>query len=588
MKLRNSLQAKVFFFYSLVFVAITIMASVPAYLYLKKGIEKNALNNIDQTVATISGKLDTSWGEFNSISKQAYLSTGINGRTVIQYLELLAADGKSYDTYESGKAVDDFLGLIAAIYNDIHRISIVTAQNAVYLRPSVRQLANRPPDDPAELDAVRRSSGETLLRYRDKDYAANPDDVPVFVFSRLLNPKQNKIGVIEMQIEVAKLIPLEQLAAMPGSRLLVTAGDRVVYARADDRDGEATDGEAPDAADAAGQNEYAFRQTAPKSGLSVVLTVPRAVVFAKLDLFRNVAVATVVVLILFSVAVFYYLSRVLTQPLVKLKNAIDSIDLQDAQPKIDNKFRMNEIQKINFSFRNMNDRLQHSLEKIVRFRTLQLQSQFDTLQAQINPHFLFNMLGIIQASAESGQLEQVNMLSRNLSEFMRYSISMDSPTTTLDKEASFTAQYLELMKTRYMHLLEYEFDLDPDMLFIFVPKLILQPLVENAIKHGFGGNARPLRISVVGRLEGEWWELRVLDNGAGFSDEGLAAVNGKIESSLARLDADFEQIRLDLGGMGMVSTIVRMKLQFRHQFRYAIGNRPGGGAQIMLRGTFNG
>jgi len=583
----NSLQAKVFFFYSSVFIAITILASVPAYVYLKKGIEKTALNNMNQTVATISGKLDTSWGEFDNISKQVYLSTGINGRTVIQYLELLADARESYDKFESGKGVDSFLGLITAIYGDIHRISIVARDNAVYMRPAVRQLANLPPDDSSGLGLVRQSSGQTLLRYREKDYALNKDDVPVFVFSRLLNPKQNKIGIIEMQIEAAKLLPLAQLKTMPGSKLLITAGDRIIYTFEDTRTGGETAGKAA-AMKSAGDDEYAFTNMAQKSNLSVVLTVPRGVVFAELDLFRNVAAVTVVVLILFSVAVFYFLSRILTQPLVKLKNAIDSIDLQDAQPKIDNKFRMNEIQKINFSFRNMNDRLQHSLEKIVRFRMLQLQSQFDTLQAQINPHFLFNMLGIIQASAETGQLEQVNMLSRNLSEFMRYSISMDSPTTTLDKEVTFTTQYLELMKTRYMHRLVYDFDLDPDMLYIFVPKLILQPLVENAIKYGFRGIGHPLRISVAGRLEEQWWELRVGDNGAGFTDEGLADINGKIESSLARLDADFEQIRLDLGGMGMVSTIVRMKLQFRHQFQYTICNRQAGGAEVVLRGTFNG
>lgn len=576
MRIRNPLQIKLFFVYSLVFVLITILASVPTYIYLKRGIEKKALNSMNETVVNVTNKLDASLKEFDNISKQLYLSTDSNGRTVIQHLQLLDGSNGTFDAYESIQAVNNLLGLVTAIYNDIYRLTIYTSKNEVFSNPKARMTVEQAYAKQRDLSEIRQSVGETLFRYAQNDRWADLNDTTVFTFSRLLNPRQNKIAVIEMQIRSDELLPLDQIRSIPGAKLTLSEGDRLLFDSISDN------------LNTVRKDAYVFQKRIESSNLTIALTVPRSVVLSELTLFRNFALATIFLLITFSLFVYYYLSRLLTQPLVKLRGAIDSIDLEDKRLNIDNKYKVNEIERINRSFRNMNNRLQHSLEQIVQFRTRQLQSQFDTLQAQINPHFLFNMLAIIQVSAENGELSQVQTVSRNLSEFMRYSTSIESPVTILEKEAAFTLRYLELMKTRYMHRLTYLIDLDPGMLHMMVPKLILQPLAENAIQHGFGDIQHPLHIEVTGRLEGHRCELRFRDNGAGFTEDRLAEIKESVRLALVRLDSDFEKIELGLGGMGLTSTIVRLQLMFRNQLQFEIGNHRDGGAEIVWKASISG
>ncbi|RKP45432.1 HAMP domain-containing protein [Cohnella endophytica] len=570
------MQIRLFFFYSLVFILIIILASVPTYIYLKRGIEKNALNTMNETVGNVAEKLDARLKEFDNISKQLYLSTDSNNRTIIQHLGILQNDKGSFDEVESVQAVYSLLGLVTSIYNDIHRLTIFTSRDVVYSNPKAQMSVAKAYPDSFELQEIRHSAGETVLRYSAHDRWANTGASPVFNFSRLLNPRQDKIAVIEMQIRAGDMLPLDQIRSISGAILTLSDGDRILF------DSAAGDASQPR------RNEYVFRKNIESANLTISLTVPRRVVLSELVLFRNFSLATLFVLVVFSLLVYYYLSRLLTQPLVKLKEAIDSIDLEDKRLNIDNKYKVNEIERINRSFRNMNSRLQHSLEQIVQFRMTQLQSQFDTLQAQINPHFLFNMLGIIQESAENGELPQVRTISRSLSEFMRYSISIDSPVTTLDTEVSFSMRYLELMKTRYMHRLTYSFDFDQNMLHMMVPKLIIQPLSENAINHGFAGIPHPLHIEATGRLVGEQWEIRFRDNGAGFGSERLEEVRLKVQEALDHLNSDFDTVKLGMGGMGLTSTIVRLKLMFRSKLQVEIGDHPDGGAEITMRGLING
>ena len=575
------MQIRLFFFYSLVFVLITVSASVPTYLYLKRGIEHNALNAMNETVSNVTEKLDASLKEFDNISKQLYLSTDANSRTVIAHLGLLEVHAGSFDAFESEQAVYSFLGLVTSIYNDIHRLTIFTSWNEAFSNPKARATVVQAYEGGDELAEIRRSTGETLLRYAERDRWDTPgsaDSQPVFSFSRLLNPRQDKIAAIEMQVLAEDMLPLDQIRSIEGAVLTLSEGDKQLFASRPSGD---------ETASSAGDT-YVFRKEIDAANLTVSLIVPRGVVFSELALVRNFVVGALLALILFSLLVYYYLSRKLTQPLVKLREAIDSFDLEDWKlPNLDNNTRVNEIERINRSLRNMNDRLRHSLEQIVQFRTMQLQSRFDTLQAQINPHFLFNMLGVIQDSADNGELAQVRTMARSLSEFMRYSVSADAPITTLSTEIAFADRYLELMKSRYMHRLTYSFDFEPSMLHMMVPKLILQPLAENSINHGFGRITHPLRIEATGRLLGEQWEIRFRDNGAGFDKARLNEVILKVHEALDMLNSDTETVRLGLGGMGLTSTVIRLKLMFRSKLQFEIRNHPDGGAEIIMRGIIN-
>lgn len=578
MRLGRSLQNRFFIAYSLVLFLIALCVSVPMYLYLHRNIERNLILTINETVTTIADRFENSRVHFENISKQLYLNKDTNGKTVLQYLQQMTNNRNTIDFYESRVAVGGFLFLTSTIYSDMDRIVLYTDKGDA--------LSNVFNVDEASLAAIGRirfqetasSNGELMLQFARSDPVLSEESAPVFSFIRLLAPFETRSAILEAQYKISDMVPADKLAHIQGSILYVLNGDGQILYSSDNNALTQTSTSDP-------KLNYSYEQQLSSSGLTIRISVPKREAFRPLNLFRSVTILSVAALIAFSLLVFYLLSRVLTLPLRKLKKAIDSIDLHEEQPDIDNKFHMDEIESLNRSFRRMNVRLQHSLEETVRFRTQQLQSHFDALQSQINPHFLFNMLGVIQASAENGHNSRVVHLSSNLASFLSYSIASHSPVTTLDKEVAFTVKYLELMQSRYLHRLRYRVEMDEGVGGIIIPKLILQPLVENSIQHGFREGVAVLEITISATLAGETWTLAIRDSGCGFEQEELEHIRTRIGNYMQALDNGAPGEKLTLGGMGVVSTFARLRFIFKDQIHFSVMNGDNGGAVIMVQGT---
>jgi two-component system, LytTR family, sensor kinase len=150
------------------------------------------------------------------------------------------------------------------------------------------------------------------------------------------------------------------------------------------------------------------------------------------------------------------------------------------------------------------------------------QARLRTLEAELHPHFLFNTLHAISTLIHTQPDAADRMISR-LSDLLRITFSRsDAAVVPLHEELEFLQKYLEIEQTRFQDRLTVEFDIDPDTLDAAVPRLILQPLVENAIKHGVAPRTAPGRIAIVSRLEAERLCLQVRDNGDGLSNAARA------------------------------------------------------------------
>lgn len=595
MRIWNSLQAKFFVTYSFILITIMLIVSIPMYIYLKNDIEKNMKNGMNETISKIKDRLDDRMNQFDVISRLFYLQTNISGTPAVNYLNDLLSSEDYYANFQSKYVLRNFVTTLSVFYPDAYSIRVLSTSGDLISNQLNDSQSIKPLKEYPSLVPILESRGQTLLNYFSQDPWLASNDTPIFAFSRLLSPWESQAGILQVEVKADELLSLDRIKQIKGANLSLLFNGNVVYSTLQDEDGQMSNaetaylqsnssGNAPLLRQTPNGKEYIFHQYT-NSGIGILLTVPEKVIFAPLNFFRNVAIGTILLLILFTVTVFYILSRILTHPLKDLRKSIDLIDLDDKELGMDNKYQMDEIHLINRSFRSMNNRLQNSLEETVRFRTLQLQANFDMLQAQINPHFLFNMLGFIQSSAEDKDLEQVHALSRNLLGFFRYSISAQSPVITLEKEVEFTKQFLELMQTRFMHRLRYTLEIDPLLLNFVVPKMTLQPLVENCIHHGFNDRMNTLEIQIRAFVDGACWEIQINDNGSGFTEERLTALNEKVAGYISRMYSSMEGERLSLGGMGMASTISRLKLMFKEKFSYTIGNHESsGGAAITLRG----
>lgn len=214
-----------------------------------------------------------------------------------------------------------------------------------------------------------------------------------------------------------------------------------------------------------------------------------------------------------------------------------------------------ELQELDSGTRWMAERIESLLENVKREKETQHLTELQLLQAQVNPHFLYNTLDTIVWLIEGGQEQDAVDMISNLSVFFRTSLSKGNDIIPLSEEVRHTLSYLEIQKSRYRDILEFEINIPKEMENIMVPKLTLQPLAENALYHGIKNRRGIGKIVIEGFDREENIVLRVSDTGQGMKPERLAEIREAIrtgERAGFGLAAVAERIQLYYGsGYGM-------------------------------------
>ncbi len=230
------------------------------------------------------------------------------------------------------------------------------------------------------------------------------------------------------------------------------------------------------------------------------------------------------------VAVILYSMRIIKsiiEPLYKLCRKAEHLGMGDfsVAPILSENA---DIQKLEDMFNKMAERINALVNKIKEDQKTLRKTEMELLQAQINPHFLYNTFDSIIWLAETGQDEQVVEMTTNLSNFFRNSLSKGKDIISLETEKQQVESYLKIQKVRYGDILEYEIDIPNEILGYEIPKLSLQPLVENAIYHGIKNKRGGGKIKITGEEKAKSIQISVEDNGAGMSDDKLRKLQMKV------------------------------------------------------------
>jgi two-component system, LytTR family, sensor kinase len=190
------------------------------------------------------------------------------------------------------------------------------------------------------------------------------------------------------------------------------------------------------------------------------------------------------------------------------------------------------------------------------------QAQLDSLRMQLHPHFLFNTLnGIVGLVRDNKNQAAVSMLV-GLSDLLRHALEHSSrQEVELDQELNFIKLYLDIQQMRFSDRLQMDFDIDPGVLKALVPNLILQPLTENALRHGLASSVASGLVGISAHKENDYLKLVVFDNGVGLSD------NWQLKSG---------------GGIGLANTAARLQQLYGDQHRLDVRNREGGGVEVVV------
>jgi two-component system sensor histidine kinase YesM len=254
----------------------------------------------------------------------------------------------------------------------------------------------------------------------------------------------------------------------------------------------------------------------------------------------------------FSVVAAWSLSKSIYTPIKKLHDVTTTITKNDLQALMTSD-NVDEITELGMSFNIMIGKIKELLDSKIKEQENLKKAELRALQAQINPHFLYNTLDTIIWMAESKKTDQVVKIVSALSNFFRISLSKGMDWITIGEEVERIRSYLTIQKMRYRDILDFKIKVDEDVSENTILKLILQPLVENALYHGIKNKRQGGTISVRARRKGENEVLlEVEDDGIGFTPEKLAQLR-------TELDDDSGDIKLESGfGIGNVNKRIRL------------------------------
>lgn len=237
-----------------------------------------------------------------------------------------------------------------------------------------------------------------------------------------------------------------------------------------------------------------------------------------------------------------------------------------------------EIFELEHAFNQMMVQLRSSTMNELAMREGTLQAQLSALQTQISPHFIYNTLNIISAKTMESSNFDIIELCDQFASMLRYATSTSSRTATLQEEIANAHNYLQLAKARYEDNLEYTIDVPKELTGLIVPKLTLQPLVENALTHGYDGTNALRRLSVTGRFEAGKLHLRVQDNGTGFTPEMLASLSRRIEE----IQDDHSFASDASTHIGLINTCLRLHYYSKGAMRMSIRNEDGAVVELTM------
>lgn len=263
----------------------------------------------------------------------------------------------------------------------------------------------------------------------------------------------------------------------------------------------------------------------------------------------------------------------ITEPIRKLSDAAKKAGSGDLEVRAQES-SSDELAVLNESFNQMLEKIGQLVEGI-RIEQINLrQTELKVLQAQINPHFLYNTLDSIIWLAESGEKEQVVQMVSSLSDFFRTTLSKGRDYITIQEEETHIRSYLKIQQFRYRDILEYEIQIPREMSQYPILKLTLQPLVENALYHGIKNKRGVGRIRITGKEEPERLVLCVQDDGIGMKPEQLAGVR---DMTGGRSDDASRS-----SGFGLFNVNQRLQLNYGAEYGLRIDSTYGEGTAVTV------
>ncbi|MFD0693210.1 sensor histidine kinase [Paenibacillus sp. GCM10027628] len=323
------------------------------------------------------------------------------------------------------------------------------------------------------------------------------------------------------------------------------------------------------------REQLAVYATSELTGWKIVGEVPLSEVVKDAKQIETLIFVSVVSTIVFTITLYAFVSSRLIRPIRFLKNKMRQAASGYLEAKVGS-VGYDEIADLGISFNTMLDKIKILIANSIKEQEQMKMAELRTLQAQINPHFLYNTLDSIIWLAESKKSEEVISIVNALATFFRISLSKGKDCITIKEEIDHISNYLTIQQMRYRDILEYEIHVQEEILTYDILKMTLQPLVENALYHGIKNKRGMGRIRITGGYgKSGNIEFLVTDNGAGIPKD-------KQEQLIAILQQDNHLMQPQSGGFGIMNVHGRIRLYYGEPYGLKLESDQGVGTTVIV------
>lgn len=607
MEKRNKLylQKKIFAYYSIIIISIILISFLVFYAYTYKNIEENGIKHLMNINSISMDQYDTLFRDMDNMALQ------IIANPYIQEVFKEAKRDVSWDNYfthDFKKRLDTIATLTSINGPNIfaHRISIYNNQgdfistgvmpdSQTYIHNQMKKKKYRQwYNFILDLDGKRHLTPPSIDSWNKQRQKS------LFTLSRELRDIDFSYGIVEIQLPYDRITQIlkDKETGDPSHYLLTPTGEMAYpYSPNGPIDSTVTDyymahipdstleGYFPITNPITDAKEIVAYSTSTMSNWILLSVQPLDTLLAPIQYMGLILLLIGCTLIIAALALISIITNHLTQPLKQLRTSINHISFKNLSIDMDQNYYSNELQLLNESFNKMLLRLENSMDEVVELKTSEMRSHILALQSQMNPHFLYNTLAVINASAIEEDYLKISKMCSKLSNILRYTSSFEEESVTLKQEFNNAKDYMALMKERFEDQLTYTFDMDSALGHISVPKLVLQPLLENCFSHGFKYKSPPWYVHIHIHASEHGWSMSVEDNGCGFDQDKLLVIQEELKAFYKQPKKKMSTMHI--GGLALLNTLIRLQYYYKEDMIFHVDSDENQGTKITIGGPMH-
>lgn len=327
---------------------------------------------------------------------------------------------------------------------------------------------------------------------------------------------------------------------------------------------------------------YLVFSTSAVTGWSVISVVDNKYIMDSINRLRLFLILTAVFCVVLSVYFASYISKTISDPVARLQRKMYQVgegdfDIRAATGASD------EIGQLTLSFDKMVERTKQLIENVYQSEIYQKEAELNALQAQINPHFLYNTLQTIDMMAEEEGADEISDACQALSKIFRYSINRGQEFVHVQDEIVHIENYMLIQKLRFGSKLEVRYDIQNECRELYIVKLLIQPMVENAVVHGMENVLDKCHVTIRVYRKEDCLYAEVEDNGTGIAPGQLMELNEKLARSAEQKMVHEVDYVKNHRSIGLENTNARIKLYFGQEYGITITSEEGTGTKVCIK-----